>query len=380
MNESWNDILKDYDNCISEEKLRLYVEGKLSKEETRELELHLADCEICSDLVEGMQASGDLNHADEVITGLKSELKKGRKTKVIRMGWRSYLAIAASVAVVAIFSIFLINKFDNEEQVTEGTNEIIEEGADEESIWSDDLDVEGEMSDGILDEGTGGIDGLKNDAPVRKGVKPGIADQFASKREKVEDEEGQSAAASDENKQLAMDGSGVAGRKMQKKEAKVIEFEAVMEEEADMTVADAPVLESENAALEEKSANRQAKSAVAGGISLDAEEELDAAISAGNPERIKNASEELLKTDNKNRKALYYKAWSLFRLEDYGNAEKGFREIIALGPGTYFEDAQMMLAKSYLQQGKKADAKNVLREIVSGGGKYANEAKALLSE
>ncbi len=42
-------------NCLSKEQIELYLSGKTSKELTRQIELHIADCELCGDAVEGIQ-------------------------------------------------------------------------------------------------------------------------------------------------------------------------------------------------------------------------------------------------------------------------------------------------------------------------------------
>ena len=48
MNKS-NDILKETD-CLSEQKMRDYLQGKLNRREVYEVETHIASCHFCAEI------------------------------------------------------------------------------------------------------------------------------------------------------------------------------------------------------------------------------------------------------------------------------------------------------------------------------------------
>jgi hypothetical protein len=55
MNEEYQDIFTTT-ACPTQQQLLDYVQGRLSAEQQHEVELHLADCDMCSEAVEGLSA------------------------------------------------------------------------------------------------------------------------------------------------------------------------------------------------------------------------------------------------------------------------------------------------------------------------------------
>ena len=51
---NYQNILNHQD-CIPEEKLLNYIEGKLSPQDANSVEQHLLECELCSDALEGLK-------------------------------------------------------------------------------------------------------------------------------------------------------------------------------------------------------------------------------------------------------------------------------------------------------------------------------------
>jgi tetratricopeptide (TPR) repeat protein len=125
--------------CITQEMLMGYAAGTLSKVEIRTVELHLADCEACSEALEGIQMVGveafakmqkDLEAAiAQRISQQETAEVDDQEAKVIefrpqptvaaRQGlvppsasksrnWTKYIGIAASFVLIAVVSVLLL--------------------------------------------------------------------------------------------------------------------------------------------------------------------------------------------------------------------------------------------------------------------------------
>ena len=122
--------------CPSEEILQKYLKDELSMEEKHLLEKHLIDCEICSDVLEGMSLVGDSKIVAPIIVDINSEIKSHiqkpqTKSKVISLNsWIPYVAAAA--VILFIVSIFYLRQDlrDNKVIVAEKTKEAIEKETD----------------------------------------------------------------------------------------------------------------------------------------------------------------------------------------------------------------------------------------------------------
>ena len=89
--------------CLAEQELLRYAEGSADAELTRKVELHLSDCVMCSDALEGLQNT-DNQQFIETNESVKSKIKaKYAPTKIVPM--RRYLpwAAAASLLIGLVF-------------------------------------------------------------------------------------------------------------------------------------------------------------------------------------------------------------------------------------------------------------------------------------
>jgi hypothetical protein len=106
-----NDLFKITD-CPSDALLLAYVKGKVSKEEQRLIELHLIDCEMCNDMVEGYQ----LMPKENIETNIRSVSHQIDQSvaKVTQGGAQSknfkWLYAAAALILVALTGV-LYNQY-----------------------------------------------------------------------------------------------------------------------------------------------------------------------------------------------------------------------------------------------------------------------------
>ncbi|HLG33584.1 MAG TPA: tetratricopeptide repeat protein [Bacteroidia bacterium] len=100
--------------CISHDVLWKYRMGTLSTAEKHEVELHLTDCDLCSDALSGMMNM----ESDSVVAELRSSVRNiSTQKKVIRLYDFRVLAAAAAVAVLLVFTYVIssTNKNQNKE-------------------------------------------------------------------------------------------------------------------------------------------------------------------------------------------------------------------------------------------------------------------------
>jgi hypothetical protein len=113
MNEHFADIFTQT-ACPSQDQLLAYVKGELSAEERHEVELHLQDCEMCSEAVEGLtaisrkdQIPGWLRQAKyNVLQKLRKRTHRKRKTD-----FYLYIAIVTLVVIFLLLGFYWIFHF-----------------------------------------------------------------------------------------------------------------------------------------------------------------------------------------------------------------------------------------------------------------------------
>ncbi|MCI0617106.1 hypothetical protein L0244_29365 [bacterium] len=99
--------------CISHEVLWKYRQGKLTAAEKHAVEVHLTDCELCSDALAGMMNM----ETDEMIAGLRKSVRNiSAPKKVIRFYDYRVLSAAAAFAAFAFVFTYIINSSDKQDK------------------------------------------------------------------------------------------------------------------------------------------------------------------------------------------------------------------------------------------------------------------------
>ncbi|MEP7263826.1 MAG: hypothetical protein ABI772_04985 [Bacteroidota bacterium] len=89
--------------CLTEEQLLLYIKNELSASEQREAELHLTDCELCSDALEGLKLIKNNDHTTALLKDLKHQVNKKLEGKVKSLPVSSFWWQIAAI----LFVLFL---------------------------------------------------------------------------------------------------------------------------------------------------------------------------------------------------------------------------------------------------------------------------------
>ncbi|MCW3466887.1 anti-sigma factor family protein [Chitinophaga nivalis] len=116
MNEHFNDIFVTT-GCPSQQQLLDYVQGKLTAEEQHEVEMHLADCELCSDALEGLASIRDKEKIPGWIHQMKWDLlKKLRKRTRTRRKTENniYLTVIILSILFLLLALFWMYHFSSQ--------------------------------------------------------------------------------------------------------------------------------------------------------------------------------------------------------------------------------------------------------------------------
>lgn len=119
-------------NCPQEQQLFLFVENKLDAVLHRQISKHVSECEICSDVVEGIKLSG-LNFQSYLFT---QKLINKRIDKKISNNKPFFKRVIPYAAVVAFFLTLapITYLFVNKNQLTHETAMSVEQKADEQLL------------------------------------------------------------------------------------------------------------------------------------------------------------------------------------------------------------------------------------------------------
>lgn len=98
MNETPNSIFEN-SPCPSEKELLAYVSRNLPNKEVRKIELHIATCPICSDMIEGLMNMKEPEKLDAISEDLIRQASS-RKTPILRLAKPMIYAIAASLVIL----------------------------------------------------------------------------------------------------------------------------------------------------------------------------------------------------------------------------------------------------------------------------------------
>ncbi len=116
MKADLNDIFVVTGQCPAQQQLLDYVQGKLSAAEQHEIEKHVADCELCSDALEGLAAIQQKERIPAVVKEMKWQLMRKLRRQSRRkrkLGHNIELALIVMVVLFLLLAAFWIFYFVN---------------------------------------------------------------------------------------------------------------------------------------------------------------------------------------------------------------------------------------------------------------------------
>ena len=94
------DTLFTGSDCPTHDQLLGYVKGQLSDEEMHQIEMHLIDCEMCSDEIDGLTEMKDPKQLPDILEELEQRMAASQ-SKRFRLNTRMILAAAAVIVLLA---------------------------------------------------------------------------------------------------------------------------------------------------------------------------------------------------------------------------------------------------------------------------------------
>lgn len=120
MNPDYNKIFIQ-SSCLTNSEMIEYLSGKLSEKDKRRIEIHIADCEMCNDELEGLSNMKNINDLPLIISSINNEIDlkiqeiffNAATVSSKKFNLKRILSVAASVALLITIG-FVINNLANE--------------------------------------------------------------------------------------------------------------------------------------------------------------------------------------------------------------------------------------------------------------------------
>lgn len=151
--------ITDYSNCFSQELLLKYINNELSNEENLAVENHIKDCEMCSDIMDGLLLMENPNEINNIAASLNVDidLKIKKKKKILGMNITAFRAVAAIFLLLLISgSYILLNNMFTNVQIDE-----IKEFSQLEQMTFEESEDNRQVADAVSEKSPSGIDDNK---------------------------------------------------------------------------------------------------------------------------------------------------------------------------------------------------------------------------
>lgn len=112
MSDELKNIMQEQ-TCLTRNEMQDYIAGRLAGNRLRRVELHLADCELCSEAVDGLRLLTETETNESLIKIDNRISNRLKETPVLIILMKRAMAVAA-VLVVVIIGAFFLNEFMNQ--------------------------------------------------------------------------------------------------------------------------------------------------------------------------------------------------------------------------------------------------------------------------
>lgn len=379
------------DPCLTEEQLQAYLDGRLLPAAQYAVERHILDCPFCADALEGWQKVGDrAKVAAQVMTAPLTKPAFEEENKVIPIKRRTmsiWIMTAAAVLITALVAIPLIWKTEhevkqvadvptnNEEQlpaIKKADSVSITESNSPSSIVISPSTTESRKDEIELEQPVTSTFSQEENYQEKKRINTELQD---SQDQASYNKESAKPIAAQEKNSVSTDQSDDALLKR-------VESESDKEKKELVDLQAVPIAEGADSYNTESKSTSSAPAKAAGVINVNS------IISTDSITQQSGSS-----NSNQSRSTPYPNKPNSRDIEDaYTNGLKLLGEGKANAAIAYFDvalsdkkhpryaDAQWQKARALIQLNRKTEAKELLQNIVNGGGVYKTQAEEELKK
>lgn len=367
MSNAYNNIFAKT-KCPSEDVLLKYIKGRTEGSEKRAVELHISDCEMCSDFVDGLAEMQDAEDIKSIVEEINENIDKQLQTK--KRAFPSWLKVAAGFILLSSISVLLYNLTKDHLSTIKEVPLTMEKEAPEDASMvlleieeQDSKQARADTAEALPPPlpSSEDITILKDEADFFDKDVIVVAE---ATHDMIEEKSLPLAPASEETTAIASDESSEIY-------AKDISGEAL---------SSAQIYEQqEREVLAEKSKRREYFSKTTAPV-IEAEEKAEESITPfdlavrefDNGHYSKALS--ILNTLQKNDTVSFYKGMAHYHLEDFRQAITELKELQNKTHFVYAQHAQWYNALAHIKAGDTAKAKDILENIVNRKGPFASPA------
>jgi TolA-binding protein len=373
---------------LTQDQIRAYLANELDGSELRAVEVHLVDCELCADAIEGYSLMDDpaagLGMSESIAKDI-SAITGHKSSKVITMG-RTQM-IAASVVVLVLAGVgFMINSLMNDPldsqlavAESEDAKPRTDQGAAEEVVVEEPVNTltpeEEPVSEDIK------LESVTEEPSIE--LEGALAKEDLSPEPVVDVEEDEVA-----DLDMEVEDDFVSTEKVENEAVKNAEVKTITQYNS--APASTNSLGANTFELTEtvaKSKDTRAKKRTADASVAEEKEEsanpYQEGIKSYTKGRYRDAAKkfELVLQSNPNHvDATYYLGASYLNSGQAAQAMPYLDKSSSSKGQGYYQSGMWLKALAYIQLGKKENAKIVLERIVSEGGRYKQQAADRLSK
>lgn len=401
MNNSSNHRHFSPSGCLTSEAINLYIQKKLTDKEVRKIELHLTDCQFCSDAIDGLIIS-DNKDFETTLSEVRDKLfptdQKKFNGKTININKKSnrirniiYLSIAASISVIIIsyLSIISINnssknnsllgieEFENKKSESPLTESTFKDSSNnkKEAQKTDTKNSQGSANNQNNIDRIEIINKLlktdSEDEIILSDYSSELSDNFYTP-------EIINTQPSDDNN--IVDGNSVEDyKKMEELPASsngiIAGYSVTKEKESN----DKNTQRSNKSSGQNPNSAGSTKTVPSFSLSYDADEnEVSPAgldkYNAGDYSGAITYYEEYLHVYPDDAQAQYYCGMSHYKLKQYNKALELLNKVVSNKQNHFYQQAQWQIAQIYIETNNTQQARKVLNEIIDEKGTYLNNA------
>lgn len=389
--------------CLTEEQLLAYIDGKMSAAEQYEAELHITDCAMCSDAVDGwllvknrekalaFPAEVTMAAAAAPLAATQQEEKPEPKVIPLQNNRRRlWLSIAASVAVILVIAATIsIIAPGKDQQLAENTavkkpgsptQALPAPPAEKNIVRTDSPPVAENLPKTIIEVG-----------PTSYYAKEEVADADRGGYAEMELVPAEAAAPVVADDAMTMTEILTTTEDLKLQEKALAKDEAKADKAtrdrlaapaavSDSTIAFANTTSVSTGSTTTTTWNSNTQQVELSDVVVSAEKATPKKSTATKPKQRAEASQPSSAGANVAVHPSYSLGMQYMQKKKYSEAVAEFDKVLAVKTNLNYADAQWQKALALIKLGKKAEAKTLLQEIVNAKGPYKTQAEAELKK